>query len=135
MSVYAMCVQVGEARAHYLPSIGHQSLHRDASVAAEDMSGRVPHAQGDDVDKAVISRHPSSKHAIKGTWHNGTGSVIPSSSNGPVQEAMTKAVSPPKRCRDSTDAASDDDSSHHVVVSSGALLHNLTGANHRDSTD
>eukprot|EP00878_Enallax_costatus_P012283 GHUV01012830.1.p1 GENE.GHUV01012830.1~~GHUV01012830.1.p1 ORF type:complete len:325 (+),score=89.97 GHUV01012830.1:81-1055(+) len=130
-------IQVGEARAHLLPSAGQhavQDLHRDLSAIVGDHSVRTPNGHPDEVDKAVISRHPGSKSG-KGTWHNGTGSIIPSSSNGPVQVQTGTAASPSKVPDVAASTASGEEFSHHVVVSSGALLHNMTGSKHRDSND
>lgn len=129
-------MQVGEARAYLLPSTGHhvvQDLHRDLSAAGD--AARSPNGLSDDADKAVVSRHPGSKSLSKGTWHNGTGSVIPGTSNGPVQVQSGVSASPRKEADASASTAVGEDFSHHVVVSSGALLHNMAGSKHRDSSD
>lgn len=121
-----LVVQVGEARAHFLPSAGHQDLHRDLSLLQ---------GNGEAAESTVISRLPSSKTAMKGLWNHSTGNVVPNSSSGPVQGQSTSDRSPAKAAGrfDAAEDAAGEDYGKHVVVSSGTLLLDLAGV--KDNSD
>lgn len=130
-----MLLQVGEARAHFLPSHGvHQSLHRDNS--------EMPPLAADSSD-GVVTRHTSSKTvgvaAAKSSWVHPLGSsnssVAPRSGSGQLLQLAN--VGPAGKVASKADAAAadpgGDEYSHHVVVSSGTLLGDMHAAGDDDS--
>jgi hypothetical protein len=137
-------LQVGEARAHFLPSYGaHQSLHRDTS--------EVPQQLAADSSDAVVTRHTSSKSvsaaAAKSGWahtlsSSSNSSLTPRSGSGQLLQ-MANLGSAGKLASKADAAAVDpggDEYSHHIVVSSGALLGDMhaagdDGSRRKDSTD
>jgi hypothetical protein len=127
-------MQVGEARAHALPSgAPQQQLHRDSTGGASDFMGSVMQHDGH------TTPHKSSNASSSSSSHSEqlrplhVSPKLPGEAGGGHVGGMSSRVAKAGALLDPGGGA---EGSHHVVMSSGALLHHLGAASHqRTSTE